>query len=169
MENEDAYEEFNINNINKEDSAKDDPYNAYNAADAIKKRRNTLQVNNAEDKPKKSKFSTEGIAGFIISIVALYMGIVSGVFITAFSEIVNSDSIVIESIGIILLILNLAASIVALCLCNIGAKKAEYRVFCFIGRGISIFSICWLGLILLGISAGTLADGFSSETFGRYL
>ncbi|MCR4735894.1 MAG: hypothetical protein K5829_12920 [Treponema sp.] len=115
--------------------------------------------------PKKAKFSKEGITGFILSLAGLYGAIICfylTFFFTAF------DSSFFKAIGLFFLFIHLGLEIFALCLCNIGAKRAEYRVFCFIGRGVSIFSICWIGFVLLALILMGLGKG-STEVFGRYL
>ncbi len=102
---------------------------------------------------KENRFSTEGIIGFVLSIVSFYATIFCIFFFSlgdafgsgAFSGSYSGPSM----ISRFAVLLCLAGSITALCYSNIGAKKARLRVFCFIGRGISIFGICYTALILL--------------------
>lgn len=144
MENEDAYEANNMNNV------------VFGAKKTESKK---------EDNPKKTKFSAEGIVGFAMSIATFYMGVISFV-IFIFGLAYESDFV--EILGFCFMAGSLISSVAALTLCNIGAKKAENRVFCFIGRGISIFAICWIALMI--ISSGVLLGiGFTSEDLGTYL
>lgn len=166
-EKEEAYSMADVDNvIAKKSGFGDDPFAANDLSDVVpaskteasdaenvkseEKKSDTKNKDVQNQESKKSRFSSEGITGFILSLASLY-----GALIGLGMAVLNYkiDSTLTRALTIFILILNLGAEIIALCLCNIGAKKAEYRVFCFIGRGISIFGIVCIAIIILSFSS----------------
>lgn len=139
----------------------EDPFEANNIKNVV----STKIFSVEPDEPKKSKFSTEGVVGFGLSIISFYMSVIS--FVIAMTGIAAEVKFI-GILGICFMAGALICSIVALCLCNIGAKKAEYRVFCFIGRGISIFIICWTAIMLI-CTVAILLIGLDTNNLGTYL
>ncbi len=150
MINEDPFEANNIDNIvpltkkNQNENPQDSAYQ--NNTIITEEHSESTKIFSVEpEEPKKSKFSTEGVIGFGLSIISFYISVIS--FVIAMTGIA-AETRFLGILGMCFMAGALICSIVALCLCNIGAKKAEYRVFCFIGRGISIFTLCWTAIML---------------------